>query len=91
MKQKSVGAFGVTRTIVHRGVPMKAEIPEYVDPYRNNIQCKHCSKSFKTPQARAVHMKCKHPLAGIEPPKKKTKNFETRRLVYFEEKQESFS
>ena len=79
-KQRSFGAFGVTRTIVHRGVPTKADIPEYVDPNRNNIECKHCSMTFKTPQARSVHMKCKHPLADIEPPKKKQKTLKQGEL-----------
>ena len=71
MKQKSLGAFGFTRTIVHRGEPTKADIPEYVDPKANNIPCNHCSMTFKQTQYLSIHMKCKHPEHLLEPPTKK--------------------
>lgn len=70
-KQKSLGAYGFTKTVVHRGVPINVSIPEYVDPDVSNIPCNHCSMSFKTNQALALHTKCKHPLADAEPPVKK--------------------
>ena len=74
-KQKSLGAFGVTRTTVHRGKAINSPIPDYVDPNANNIPCDYCSMTFKTAQGLSLHKKCKHPstVTGSEPPRKKQK------------------
>lgn len=74
-KQKSLGAFGVTRTTVHRGKAINSPIPDYVDPDANNIPCDYCTMTFKTAQGLALHKKCKHPsiVTGSEPPCKKQK------------------
>lgn len=88
-KQKSLGAFGVTRTTVHRGKAINSPIPDYVDPNANNIPCDYCSMTFKTAQGLSLHKKCKHPstVTGSEPPRKKTKNLKQNSTSSFKREQ----
>ena len=69
-KQKSLAAFGFSKTITHRGVSTRVFIPENVEVIAT-INCNHCSMMFKTRQALAVHTKCKH--SSFEPAQKKAK------------------
>ena len=70
-KQKSLAAFGFSKTVVHRGVANRVFIPEYVDEVKGTINCSHCTMKFKTKQGLAVHAKCKHP--SFEPAEKKVR------------------
>ena len=70
-KQKSLAAFGFSKTAVRKGVANQVFIPEYVVEVKETINCSHCTMNFKTKQALAVHAKCKHP--SFEPAEKKVR------------------
>ena len=57
--QKTLGAFGFTKTVFHRGKFTQVEIPN--EPKEEfKLKCEHCSKRFKNAQGLGVHLKCMH-------------------------------
>lgn len=57
--QKSLGAFGFTKKVFHRGQFTKVEIPD--KPIEEmKLKCEYCFKRFKNAQGLGVHLKCVH-------------------------------
>ena len=55
-KQKTLGAFGFTKTVKHRGEPTVVDIPNEVDVAKyNTVECANCKGRFKTNQGLGVH------------------------------------
>ena len=55
-KQKTFGAFGFTRSVIHRGNVIKVDIPDTAVVDEPTIKCTDCSKMFKNNQGLSVHM-----------------------------------
>ena len=43
-KQKTLGHFGFTKTVKHRGIMTKVEIPDEPMESRKTLTCEHCWK-----------------------------------------------
>lgn len=57
-KQKTLGFFGFTKSVKHRGNTTKVQIPD--DAHETFLVCKYCRKSFRNQQGLTVHIKCIH-------------------------------
>ena len=61
-KQKTLGVFGFTKKVVHRGKEEQVAIPNFVkeEEVFKVIPCLQCPQKFKTQQGLSIHIKCKH-------------------------------
>ena len=58
--QQTLAAFGLTKTINHRGTEVKVNIPSLVSDSPLMLKCPTCVKSFVNKPGLSVHMKCVH-------------------------------
>ena len=60
-KQQTLGFFGFTKKVVHRGKEQKIKIPRFVkeEEVIKLIPCLHCPLKFKTQQGLIIHIKYK--------------------------------
>ena len=65
-RQLTLGAFGFTKEIIHRGKKTTIEIEETVKNAEASLQIpcpnKNCNQKFVNQQGLSVHLKCVHPL-----------------------------
>ena len=55
-KQKTLAAFGFTKTVSHRGVPSTVDLPTEVDVMKHySVECENCKGRFKNTQGLGVH------------------------------------
>ena len=59
-KQATLGAFGFTKKVCHRGEEKTIAIPS-TPTEEPRLSCVKCRSTFKNQQGLTVHMKCKHP------------------------------
>ena len=60
-KQRTLGAFGFTKSVSHQGEKVHIKLPDFSDPEAaKSISCAHCPEKFKNNQGYAVHLKCIH-------------------------------
>ena len=57
-KQRTLAAFGFTKTIRHRGNEIRVEIPDYTEIEEKRIKCAHCEARFINQQGLSIHVKC---------------------------------
>lgn len=55
-KQKTLGHFGFTKTVKHRGIMTKVEIPDEPMESRKTLTCEHCGKNLKNQQGLSTHL-----------------------------------
>ena len=54
-RQKTLGFFGFSKEITHRGKCVKIELPEDVPDKSKNVECLICKKKFFNTQGLEVH------------------------------------
>ena len=58
-KQRTLGAFGFTKSVSHQGEKVQLKLPDFSGPEAaKSISCAHCPQKFKNNQGYAVHLKC---------------------------------
>ena len=55
-KQKTLGHFGFTKTVRHRGIVTKVEIPKEPLESHKSLTCEHCGKNLKNQQGLSTHL-----------------------------------
>ena len=61
-RQATLGAFGLTKKVTHRGKTSKLEISNYTsNEDLLKIPCPQCDCEFVNQQGLSVHLKCVHP------------------------------
>ena len=58
--QKTLGAFGFKRSVIHRGEKTEIKLPHNVKEEERRFSCSFCEEKFKSPQGLGVHVKCRH-------------------------------
>ena len=54
-RQRTLAAFGFTKSIKHRDWLVPFNIPNAVDEVTHNVSCSNCDKRFMNTQGQGVH------------------------------------
>ena len=74
--QKTLGAFGFKRSVLHRGEKTEIKLSDNVKEEEKRFSCSFCTMKFKSPQGLGVHVKCRHGEQGESSTKDEVKNIQ---------------